>query len=92
MINDNSQNQETNFWICNGEEKSRPHPPQMVYGDECPVCHNVKKIKPKLTPPNPDTINIARPTVPPEVDTNIITVTRPTTSQVSPTAQKSKRD
>ena len=92
MINDNRQNQETNFWICNGEEKSRPHPPQMVYGDECPVCHNVKKIKPKLTPPNPDTINIARPTVPPEVDTNIITVTRPTTSQVSPTAQKSKRD
>ena len=89
MINDNRQNQETNFWTCDGKEKNRPHPPQMVYGDECPVCHNIKRNPP---PPNPDTINIARPTVPPEVDTNIITVTRPTTSQVSPTAQKSKRD
>ena len=93
MINDNRQNQETNFWTCKGEEKNRPHPPRMLhYGDECPVCHNVKKIKPKLTPPNPDTINIARPTVPPEVDTNIITGTRPTPPKVSPTAQKSQRD
>ncbi|ABG51155.1 hypothetical protein Tery_1900 [Trichodesmium erythraeum IMS101] len=96
MINDNSQNQETNFWICNGEEKNLPHPPQMLhYGDECPICHNVKKIKRNPPPPNPDTINITRPTdfeVPPEVDTNSIKGTRPTASQVSPTGQKSKRD
>ena len=78
MINDNSRNQETNFWICNGEEKNLPHPPQMVYGDECPVCNNVKKIKRNSPLPQP------------QPNTNIIKGTRPT--QVSPTAQKSKRD
>ena len=96
MINDNSQNQETDFWICDGKEKGKSHPPRMLhYGDECPICHNVKKIKRNPPPPNPDTINITRPTdfeVPPEVDTNSIKGTRPTASQVSPTAQKSKRD
>ena len=96
MINDNSQNQETNFWICNGEEKNLPHPPRMLhYGDECPICHNVKKIKRNPPPPNPDITNITRPTdfeVPPEVDTNSIKGTRTTASKVSPTAQKSKRD
>jgi hypothetical protein len=46
MINDNSQNQETDFWICDGKEKGKSHPPRMLhYGDECPDCHNVKKIK-----------------------------------------------
>ena len=92
MINDNSQNQETDFWKSDGKEKGKSHPPRMLhYGDECPICHNVKKIKRNPPPPNPDTINITRPTdfeVPPEVDTNSIKGTRPTASQVSPTAQK----
>ena len=98
MINDNSQNQETDFWICDGKEKGKSHPPRMLhYGDECPICHNVKKIKRNPPPPKSDTIGVNTTRqidseVPPKADNNSIKGTRTTASKVSPTPQKSKRD
>lgn len=44
----------------------------MVYGDECFVCYNVKKIKCNLFFLNLDIINIFRLIVFLEVDINII--------------------
>lgn len=101
MTNNNNQNQQTDYWICTGEEKKQPHPPQkrLKYGEKCPLCHYVKKIKrdPGFSSGGGETNgdNGTKTTVsevPPKGNTNGVNDTETTGSKVPPQPKNSKLD